>query len=82
MRRTITRPVAADAEDHLAASDADFAACEAAGALLFLGAHGLSYGLPAALDGHLSAGRPAVVNRSRKVLPQMAGRFPGLPSSR
>jgi phosphonate metabolism protein PhnN/1,5-bisphosphokinase (PRPP-forming) len=79
VRRTITRPPAADAEDHLAASDADFAACEAAGGFCFSWrAHGLSYGLPAALDDHLAAGRPAVVNGSRKVLPQMAARFPGL----
>ncbi|SDU30869.1 phosphonate metabolism protein/1,5-bisphosphokinase (PRPP-forming) PhnN [Stappia sp. ES.058] len=79
VRRTITRPVAEDAEDHVSVTCAEFAAREAAGGFCFSWrAHGLCYGLPASLNDHLAAGLPAVVNGSRKVLPQMAACFPGL----
>ncbi|WP_051242633.1 phosphonate metabolism protein/1,5-bisphosphokinase (PRPP-forming) PhnN [Stappia stellulata] len=79
VQRTITRPAAGDAEDHVPATDAEFAAREAAGGFCFCWrAHDLCYGLPASLRDHLAAGLPAVVNGSRKVLPQMAACFPGL----
>jgi ribose 1,5-bisphosphokinase len=79
VRRTITRPVSGDAEDHVPATPAEFAAREAAGGFCFSWrAHGLCYGLPASLRDHLAAGLPAVVNGSRKVLPQMAVSFPNL----
>ena len=79
VRRTITRPATGDAEAHLPMSREEFDRAEAEGAFAFCWrAHGLGYGLPAALGDHLQAGRPAVVNGSRKVLAKMAERFPGL----
>lgn len=79
VRRTITRPETGDAEAHLPMSLAGFEAAEKQGAFAFTWrAHGLAYGLPAALDAHLDAGRPALVNGSRKMLAAMAERFPGL----
>lgn len=79
VRRTITRPATGDAEAHVPMSDEEFARAEAEGAFAFSWrAHGLGYGLPASLDRHLSAGLPAVVNGSRKVLAAMALRFPSL----
>lgn len=79
VRRAITRPATGDAEAHLPMSVAEFDRAEAEGAFAFCWrAHGLGYGLPVSLDGHLRAGHPAVVNGSRKVLAAMAERFPGL----
>lgn len=79
VRRAITRPATGDAEAHLPMSVAEFDRAEAEGAFAFCWrAHGLGYGLPASLDGHLRAGHPAVVNGSRKVLAAMAERFPRL----
>ena len=79
VRRTITRPASGDAEDHEPMSDEAFAAAEEAGAFCFAWrAHGLCYGLRSDLEAHLRAGRPAIVNGSRKVVAEMAARFPGL----
>lgn len=79
VRRTITRPAGEDAEAHEPMTAAAFAEAESAGAFCFTWqAHGLCYGLPATLAAHLDAGRPAIVNGSRKVLAEMARRFPGL----
>ncbi|WP_349357898.1 phosphonate metabolism protein/1,5-bisphosphokinase (PRPP-forming) PhnN [Stappia sp.] len=79
VRRTITRPQASDAEVHIPVTDAAFDRARADGAFCFWWeAHGLKYGLPASLVGDLAAGRHAVVNGSRKVLADMAHRFPRL----
>jgi len=79
VRRTITRPQANDAEVHVPATDAAFDHALAQGAFCFWWeAHGLKYGLPASLVDDLAAGRHAVVNGSRKVLADMAQRFPRL----
>lgn len=79
VRRTITRVASGDAEDHEPMSEAAFVAAERDGAFCFTWrAHGLCYGLRSELETHLAAGKPAIVNGSRKVLADMAVRFPGL----
>jgi phosphonate metabolism protein PhnN/1,5-bisphosphokinase (PRPP-forming) len=68
-RRSITRPLAARGEAHVALSSAAFAAARARGAfLLHWQAHGLDYGIPAALAAERSAGRIVVANVSRTVI--------------
>ena len=74
-QRTITRPAEAGGEDHRAATSAEFVATQAGGGFLaHWSAHGLSYGLPAALSGDLSAGRHVVANGSRAAIGDVAGR--------
>ncbi len=75
-RRTITRPADAGSEDHDSLDDAGFAAAEAAGRFaLAWRAHGLSYGIPAAIDAEIAAGRAVVVNVSRTILPTVRARY-------
>jgi thymidine phosphorylase len=77
-RRAITRPEG-PGEDHEPVSPADFAAREAAGGfLLTWDAHGLRYGLPAALLDQQARGLHIVVSGSRAALPQLVGRVPRL----
>ncbi|WP_249691339.1 phosphonate metabolism protein/1,5-bisphosphokinase (PRPP-forming) PhnN [Stappia sp. WLB 29] len=79
VQRSITRPASADAETHVPMTAEAFEEAERAGAFAYSWrAHGLGYGLPASLTEHLAAGRPAVVNGSRKVLAGMQERFPTL----
>jgi ribose 1,5-bisphosphokinase len=67
-RRVITRP-SSSAEDHDSMSDAAFdqAATRGAFALLWA-AHGLKYGIPAAIDDDIRAGCTVVCNLSRTVI--------------
>lgn len=68
-RRTITRPAGAGGEDHEAIDSEAFAARQRAGGfLLCWNAHGLDYGLPAALADDLAAGCDVIANVSRAVL--------------
>lgn len=79
VRRSITRPASADAEEHVPITAEAFDEAERAGAFAFSWrAHGLGYGLPGSLSEHLAAGHPAVINGSRKVLAGMQERFPTL----
>lgn len=74
-RRVITRPVG-PGEDHLPADDADFARIEAQGGFaLSWRAHGLSYGVPAAVADSVRSGDVVVVNVSRAVMGGLAARF-------
>lgn len=66
VRRAITRPADAGHEDHVAMTDTEFdAAIDEGQFSLTWAANGLRYGLPRAIEPHLSEGRLAVVNGSR-----------------
>jgi ribose 1,5-bisphosphokinase len=73
VQRAITRPAEAGGEDHRAVSAPEFAAERAAGGFaLWWEAHGLSYGIPRAMEDDLAAGRVVVANLSRGVLAEAA----------
>jgi phosphonate metabolism protein PhnN/1,5-bisphosphokinase (PRPP-forming) len=77
VRRVITRPAEAGGEAHEAVSEDAFAALRGSGALaLWWQAHGLHYGIPAAIAAEIAAGRVVVANLSRGVLAEAASRFP------
>ncbi len=79
VRRVITRPEAAGGEPYEGVSAAEFADRAARGDFaLTWGAHGLRYGIPAAIDAELAAGRDVAFNGSRAVLAEAAARYPGL----
>jgi ribose 1,5-bisphosphokinase len=67
-RRVVTRPASAF-EDHDTLSEADFSHALRVGAFaLSWEAHGLRYGVPAGVDGEISAGRTVVCNVSRTII--------------
>ncbi|HEY4199507.1 MAG TPA: phosphonate metabolism protein/1,5-bisphosphokinase (PRPP-forming) PhnN [Devosiaceae bacterium] len=77
-RRVVTRQAMAALEDHESTSLEDFERAEASGAYaLSWGAHGLRYGLPAALVDDLKAGRTVVFNGSRAMVATAVAKFPG-----
>lgn len=79
VRRVVTRDAAVQAEDHDTLDEAAFLAAEQAGAFAFTWkAHGLSYGLPSSMDGHLALGGIAIANGSRATLPDLRRRYPTL----
>ena len=76
LRRVITRPTEAGGEDFDGVTVAEFARRKAAGDFaLDWQAHGLFYGIPAAL---LDPARDVLFNGSRAALPAAQARFPGL----
>jgi phosphonate metabolism protein PhnN/1,5-bisphosphokinase (PRPP-forming) len=76
--RMITRPANAGGEMHQPIGQDEFDRLEQAGGfLLSWRAHGLCYGLPAALADDLKAGRIVVANVSRTVIDQARSLFPG-----
>ena len=76
VRRVITRPAVPSLEDHDTMSPAAFATAQAAGAFaLSWTSHGLSYGIPVAVDEEIRSGRVAVANLSRGVLPDLRSRY-------
>ena len=77
IRRAITRPETAGGEAHEALTPAAFAERLVAGGFaLSWQAHGLSYGIPAAIVDDLARRHLVVVNASRAVIAQAAERFP------
>lgn len=75
-RRLITRPEEAGGEDHIAVTEAEFAAQRDAGALLlYWHAHGLDYGLPGELAAALADGCSVVANVSRSVVAEARERL-------
>jgi ribose 1,5-bisphosphokinase len=75
-RRAITRRTPDDTEDNEPISEEDFARAVGAGRFaLSWRAHGLGYGVPAAIAGDLAAGRSVVVNVSRSVVEESRLRF-------
>src|SRR6202049_1505712 len=78
-RRAITRSQTAGGEDSETMAPGAFAAAMAAGAFaLAWRAHGLSYGIPVAIEAALAQGRHVVVNVSRAVIPEARQRYPPL----
>lgn len=76
-RRTITRPADVGDEGHLSVSAEEFARIhDSGGFLVSWSAHGLRYGIPAALDDELAQGRNVVINGSRAAVPDLLARRP------
>jgi phosphonate metabolism protein PhnN/1,5-bisphosphokinase (PRPP-forming) len=76
-RRCITRPADAGGEAHEALSEAVFETRRAAGGFaLWWRAHGLSYGIPSAIETELAAGRVVIASVSRAVVAEAASRYP------
>jgi len=74
--RVITRPSDAGGEAHEAVDAEEFRRREERGAFaLAWQAHGLSYGIPRAIEDHLGALRHVIVNVSRAVIPTARTRF-------
>jgi ribose 1,5-bisphosphokinase len=79
VRRVITREAGAGGEAFEAVGAAEFAARRAAGDFaLDWEAHGLSYGIPAAIDAQRLGARGVLVNLSRSVLHRAQSRFGGV----
>lgn len=79
VRRTITRPANSGGETHDAISEEAFADLDQHGGFaVSWQAHGLRYGIPAALKDFIDDGGVAVANGSRHALPQFAAAFPNL----
>lgn len=74
-RRVITRPPG-PGEDHQPVTETEFDAALARGEFaVSWAAHGLRYGIPAAADAEVRAGRVAVANVSRTILGDLAVRY-------
>lgn len=72
VRRVVTRPSSADAEDHDTLSEEQFLAAKRAGAFChFWKAHGLHYGLPKSVDDEIERGAVTIANVSRGILPAL-----------
>ncbi len=75
-RRVITRSCDAGGENHDAVSMHEFIRLEDAGAFaVSWQAHGLKYGIPAAVYRHLEAGEVVIANGSRSALPHFGAAF-------
>lgn len=74
-RRTVTRP-SGPGEEHDPVDEESFAAAVDSGAFaVHWRAHGLGYGIPAAVDRDVLAGRTVVVNVSRGVIGLLGARY-------
>ena len=76
VQRLITRALDAGGEDHRCVSDTEFEAMQRAGSFAVdWDAHGLRYGIPAAVHEKLALGHLVVANGSRSVLDRFARTF-------
>jgi ribose 1,5-bisphosphokinase len=76
VRRVITRDAVAALEDHDTIDQAGFAAAKARGDFaLTWDAHGLSYGVPIAIDAAIASGKVAVMNGSRRMIGEAQARY-------
>jgi phosphonate metabolism protein PhnN/1,5-bisphosphokinase (PRPP-forming) len=76
-RRVITREPSDESEDHDRMTPEEFAqAAERGEFALTWEAHGLHYGIPAAIDGELALGRTVAVNVSRNILSEAVKHYP------
>jgi ribose 1,5-bisphosphokinase len=76
VRRIITRPANAAAEDHDTLAPAAFEAARAGGRFsLVWQAHGLDYALPKSIDADIAAGRIVVANISRQLIDELQARY-------
>lgn len=74
--RYVTRPADAGGENHVALTEAEFAAREAAGCFAMVWrSHGLAYGVGQEVRDWMARGLTVVVNGSRGYLPQAAQDF-------
>ncbi|MEO6394292.1 MAG: phosphonate metabolism protein/1,5-bisphosphokinase (PRPP-forming) PhnN [Devosia sp.] len=77
VRRVVTRESNAEIEDHETLSPAAFEAAHERGAFaLNWQAHGLSYGLPIAIEQKLADGRIVIANASRRIVGEALRRYP------
>ena len=76
VRRVITRDAIATLEDHDTIDRDGFAAAKARGDFaLTWDAHGLSYGVPIAIDAEIARGKIAVMNGSRRMIGEAQARY-------
>lgn len=76
-RRVVTRTAMVELEDHDSVDVNEFGRQKLRGAYaLDWEAHGLCYGVPAAIDAAMVAGRIVVVNTSRKVIERAMEKYP------
>lgn len=76
VRRIVTRPATADAEDHDSLNETDFAEAARAGRFaVSWQANGLSYALPRTVLDHVERGGTAVANGSRGALDDIRAAF-------
>jgi phosphonate metabolism protein PhnN/1,5-bisphosphokinase (PRPP-forming) len=76
-RRVVTRAAMVELEDHDSVDVAEFQKQKLRGAYaLDWEAHGLCYGVPAAIDSAMVAGRVVVVNTSRRVVERAIEKYP------
>ncbi|MCE5974995.1 phosphonate metabolism protein/1,5-bisphosphokinase (PRPP-forming) PhnN [Sinirhodobacter sp. WL0062] len=79
VRRTISRPAAAETEDFESVTAAEFTALDGAGRFaLRWSAHGLEYGIRHRELAPLAAGRTVIFNGSRKALAEAVAAYPQL----
>lgn len=77
VRRVVTRDAHGNTEDHDTLTEAEFLkAVERSEFCMHWQAHGLYYGLPASVEKVIENGGVVIANLSRRVLPQLAERFP------
>ena len=79
VRRVITRDGDAGGEDHDAVSETEFQRLsDAGGFAVSWEAHGLRYGIPAAVVAQIADGRLVIANGSRNALPHFKAAFPAM----